>query len=59
MDSLKILLDCLDDIKSWFALHFLNVQKTEIVLFGPSDPRFSFRGDLAFWKIAVFHLRNK
>lgn len=70
-DSLKVLLDCLDDIKPWFALNILNLN--EIVLFGPSDPRLFLRVTLALWKspefplqkiwecslIAVFHLRNK
>lgn len=47
-DPFKVLLDCLYDNKSWFALNFLHIndQKTEIILFRPSDPCFSLNVDL-------------
>lgn len=47
LQTLKVLRDCLHDIKSWLALNVLNVnnQKAEIVLCGPSDPRSSLKGD--------------
>lgn len=37
--SVKLLLDCLADIKAWMAMNFLhfNESKTEIVIFGPSS----------------------
>lgn len=43
-DPFKVLLDCLDYMKSWFALNFLHVndQKAEII----PDPRFSLNVDL-------------
>ncbi|MDG2555460.1 reverse transcriptase domain-containing protein, partial [Vibrio parahaemolyticus] len=36
--SIKPLLSCLDDIKAWMALNFLNFneKKTEVMVFGPS-----------------------
>ncbi|XP_032879310.1 uncharacterized protein LOC116974699, partial [Amblyraja radiata] len=39
--SLKSLLSCLEDIKSWMALNFLglNEEKTEVILFGPNGCR--------------------
>lgn len=48
LQTLNVLRDCLDDIKSWLALNVLkvNTQKTEIVLFGLSDPHSSLKGDL-------------
>lgn len=48
LQTLKVLRDCLHDIKSWLALNVLNVnnQKAEIVLCGPSDPHSSLKGDL-------------
>uniref|UniRef100_A0A669DR24 Reverse transcriptase domain-containing protein n=1 Tax=Oreochromis niloticus TaxID=8128 RepID=A0A669DR24_ORENI len=38
--SIKPLLACLEDIKSWMSLNFLrcNSSKTEVILFGPSGP---------------------
>lgn len=38
--SIKPLLTCLDDIKAWLALNFLNFneKKTEVLVFGPSGP---------------------
>lgn len=48
LQTLKVLRDCLHDIKSWLALNVLNVnnQKAEIILSGPSDPRSSLKDDL-------------
>lgn len=39
MNPLKGLFDCLEDIKAWMALHFLNLneQKTEVIVFGACD----------------------
>lgn len=36
---LKGLLDCLEDVKAWMALNFLNIneEKTEVTGFGPCD----------------------
>ncbi|KAF7644165.1 hypothetical protein LDENG_00226570 [Lucifuga dentata] len=45
---LKALLDCLDDIKTWMALNFLDLseQKTEVMMFGPPELHATLCGDL-------------
>lgn len=44
---LKVLLDCCDDIKSWLAIHFWNVnnQRTDCIFKSP-DPRFVLKCNL-------------
>lgn len=33
---LKLLFDCLKNIKAWMALHFLQFNETDIMIFGPN-----------------------
>ena len=36
--AVKILQDCLREVQAWLRLNFLNLYKTEILVFGQSDP---------------------